>query len=475
MIGFLRATSVAFFFALSSAALAQNNGTVTNHALPIGKGAGVQGFGSLSLGSGQIPMGQSSADPTAVTPAGDVTIGLTGTTAIGANKVTNAQLRQSGALALVGRSANTTGNVADIQATAGSSCAFVETSSTIACAQLQTSGLANNAVTNAKMATMPALTIKGNATAGTAAPTDIDITALTSKPSPISGDIVLIQDSAASNAFKKTTVGALASAGSVGSYNGRTGAVVAAGNDVPIRSYLAGLILSTAGSSSTFNVSAGVATDSSNVSMMALASAFSKTTSAWSVGTGNGGLDTGTIATSTWYHVYLMQRPDTGVVDICISITVGACTTGGNIPAAYTLFRRIGSMLTDGSSLWVAFTQYGNKFVFNSSSINISSATPPTALSSITVTTPAGVICAALIRSVINAGTVRIAFFNANEVDQGIGSGGIVNLGASGGNAGASAEVMTSTASQIKVKADAASGSYSVQTYGWIDTRGRDT
>lgn len=64
-------------------------------------------------------------------------------------------------------------------------------------------------------------------------PTDVDVTALTLKASPVSGDIVLIQDSAASNAFKKTTVGALASAGSVASFNGRTGAVSPAQGDYP--------------------------------------------------------------------------------------------------------------------------------------------------------------------------------------------------------------------------------------------------
>lgn len=84
---------------------------------------------------------------------------------------------------------------------------------------------AGTAVANSELATMAAYTLKGNATGSTATPTDIDITALTAKASPVSADIVLIQDSAASNAFKKTTVGALAGAAGVASYNGLTGAV----------------------------------------------------------------------------------------------------------------------------------------------------------------------------------------------------------------------------------------------------------
>lgn len=85
--------------------------------------------------------------------SGDVSTSAGATvTAIGANKVTNAQLRQSGALALIGRSANSTGNVADIQATAASDCVFRESASTVGCGTVATGGLAAGAVTNAKLA-----------------------------------------------------------------------------------------------------------------------------------------------------------------------------------------------------------------------------------------------------------------------------------------------------------------------------------
>lgn len=51
-----------------------------------------------------------------VTISGDVTVDNAGAVAIGANKVTDAILRQSAGLSLIGRSANSTGNVADITA-----------------------------------------------------------------------------------------------------------------------------------------------------------------------------------------------------------------------------------------------------------------------------------------------------------------------------------------------------------------------
>ncbi|MDN5003807.1 hypothetical protein ACFQZO_23505 [Bradyrhizobium sp. GCM10027634] len=72
----------------------------------------------------------------------------------------------------------------------------------------------------------PAFTLFGNSSSVAAKPAAIDITALPSKASPGINDVVLIQDSSAGNAFKKTTVSALGSPGSVSSLNGQTGALI---------------------------------------------------------------------------------------------------------------------------------------------------------------------------------------------------------------------------------------------------------
>lgn len=86
----------------ATTALAQNAGTVTNHAFPIGKGVGQQGFTSLLCASGSIPIGQSGADPICQSISGDITISAAGVAAIGTGKVTNAMLAGTITVALGG-------------------------------------------------------------------------------------------------------------------------------------------------------------------------------------------------------------------------------------------------------------------------------------------------------------------------------------------------------------------------------------
>lgn len=72
-------------------------------------------LGSTTATSANILIGSGTSWVTRAV-GGDITIGSTGTTAIGANKVLDTMLRQSAGLSIIGRSANTTGNVADITA-----------------------------------------------------------------------------------------------------------------------------------------------------------------------------------------------------------------------------------------------------------------------------------------------------------------------------------------------------------------------
>lgn len=121
-----------------------------------------------------------------------------------------------------------------------------------------------------------------------------------------------------------------------------------------------GLTLSTAGSSGTFGISVGAASDSANVLLLSLPSAFTKTTGTFSAGTGNGALDAGSIANNTWYHVFIIGSPVVSS-DILFSLSPTAPT----LPGGFTLFRWIGAMKTDGSAHWIAFSQKDGEFLWS--------------------------------------------------------------------------------------------------------------
>jgi hypothetical protein len=244
------------------------------------------------------------------------------------------------------------------------------------------------------------------------------------------------------------------------------------------RSYLAGLTLSTAGASATMSIAAGQCTDSTNVSIMSLA-AFSKTTSAWALGTAAGGLDTGAIANSTWYHFFVIQRPDTGVVDALISLSATAPT----LPANYTLFRRIGSGKTNGSAQWTSFTQDGDYFIWAARVQDVSAANPGTAAVTRTLTVPTGVNVEAHFQGgVNNTGAIATAcyFSDLAQNDEAAASPFDLPQTAQAANSvinsGARFRIRTNTSAQIRTRmvASDANTTLIIATVGWYDSRGRN-
>lgn len=103
---------------------------------------------------------------------------------------------------------------------------------------------------------------------------------------------------------------------------------------------------------------AGRARDSTDVDNIVLASTLVKRLdAAWTVGTNQGGLDTGSKANNTFYYLWAIKRPDTGVVDALFSTSATAPT----MPASYTLKQRVGAVRTDGSGNLRAFFQHANQ------------------------------------------------------------------------------------------------------------------
>lgn len=251
------------------------------------------------------------------------------------------------------------------------------------------------------------------------------------------------------------------------------------------RGYIDGLVLSTAGASASVSVAAGIATDSTSVDIMTVLAAITKTTGAWAVGTGNGGLDTGAIAASTWYHVHLIKRPDTSVVDALISLSAVAPT----LPANYTRFRRIGSIKTNASLQWVKFIQNGESFVWDVPVNDVAIGNGPGATAvSWTLSVPTGVKVLANFAAVISGGNTStdypggVFFSDLAIADSAAATSTLNSLSLYSGYTGqiaigAMVQVMTNTSAQIRSRLEHSTSGTSLYiiTHGWLDPRGRNS
>ena len=265
--------------------------------------------------------------------------------------------------------------------------------------------------------------------------------------------------------------------------NSSSGVTIAAAAAV-LRSYLAGLTLSAAGSTGTFGIAAGEASDSTNAAMMTLASALTKTTSNWAVGTGSGGLDTGTIANLTWYAVFLIERTDTNVVDVIFTKETAGSAPSPTLPTNYTLSRYIGSMMTDSSGYWTQFVQYGDLFEWYTPIATISTTNPGTSAVLRTLTTPLGINVQAVMQVEIGNGGTGVsahAYFSDPATADVAVSSTFTDLSRAIAETGGVTEsagrvtVMTNTSGQIRSRFDASDASVTlyIHTLGWTDTRGK--
>lgn len=124
------------------------------------------------------------------------------------------------------------------------------------------------------------------------------------------------------------------------------------------------------------DIAPGVARTIADDFTMVLAGGLTKRLDAtWTVGNNGGMLASGAALADTTYHVFLIRRTDTGVVDIAADQHTGGANIPGNTNAAYTQRRRIGSIIRAGGAIR-KFLQIGDYFWLESPTREVTATNP---------------------------------------------------------------------------------------------------
>lgn len=246
------------------------------------------------------------------------------------------------------------------------------------------------------------------------------------------------------------------------------------------RSYLSGLTLSNNGSDATndIDIAAGACRDDTNTVDMVLASAVTKQLdAAWAVGTNAGGLDTGSIANDV-YHVWLIKRSDTGVVDVLFS----ASATSPTMPTNYDYKRRIGAIIRASAAIRT-FIQDGDLFRLKASVLDVGSTNPGTSSITSAVTVPDGINVGWIgnVEFEAGAGTASALYIRDFGANDEAASGSAAPLAfarvpASGQVMAHARGIRTDTSAQIYWRVNASDANVIVRmaTLGWLDSRGKN-
>jgi hypothetical protein len=235
------------------------------------------------------------------------------------------------------------------------------------------------------------------------------------------------------------------------------------------------------------NIAAGGAMDNTGTYWMTLATAMGKQLDvAWAVGgttgTPAGGRMSAAAIANTTYHMYLIARPDTGVVDSGFDVSPTAPT----LPTNYTKAVRIGSIIRESAST-VAFSQFGDEFLRSAGVLDVSANNPGTNAVTRTLSVPTGIVVKAIVNweSLNAAAGVNFSGYisSLSQSDQvpSLSAAPLVNLGGyvlAATTPEWSAEIRTRTNTSAAVRSrmyqsDASCTLYG-STVGWIDTRWKD-
>ena len=181
------------------------------------------------------------------------------------------------------------------------------------------------------------------------------------------------------------------------------------------------------------------------------------------------------IKINTWYHLWLIRRSDTGVVDVLFSDSATAPT----MPTNYDQKRRIGAVLTDGSANILGFSQDGDEFLWDDPPLDIDlDDTLGTTARTDVVSVPTGLKVQALLTAWSLDSSAYTVYISSLDVDDEAPSTTGAPLGTLRAFSNTSAidefTKRTNTSAQIRSRASLTMNEFLLVTRGWIDPRGRN-
>jgi hypothetical protein len=223
------------------------------------------------------------------------------------------------------------------------------------------------------------------------------------------------------------------------------------------------------------DISVGVATAADVSAIMKLTSALTKNIStAWAVGSGNGGLDTGTIADGG-YYIWLIQRSDTGVVDALVSLSGSAPT----MPTNYNRKRVIGWVHRLSGAIR-AFIWRGDSCWFKVPTLDVST-TLGTSATSFALNLPASSTAILNVHHERSSTTSGVLVYSPDLTDAAVSDTAAPLSSTEAGVAGATLVVATGqvtmlvdASSQIRAVAIGASTNFRVAPVGFVFPRGKN-
>lgn len=248
------------------------------------------------------------------------------------------------------------------------------------------------------------------------------------------------------------------SAGTISATGGGGGVAV-------VNNYITGFQLSNGSpAASKVNVAAGYASDSTNVLMV---TATSKTVDFTT--TGAGALDTGTVAASSAYAILMISNNTGSLVNALATKETAGSAISPTLPGGYTLYRYVGTVLTDGSANILAFSQTGNIFLRAAAvTADLSTSSPATSQTLVTLTVPLGFSVFPVMQADVNAAASRYQLSLWSPLASS-GQAIIVDTQSTSDAFQTIDQLPSDTSGRIYYSGASASATVTLKTIGWVD------